>query len=122
MQRLLAAALILFAAFPANAGTYSVDGKGQLSWKPDRCDPPTPPPPSLLEAHPETRAGDMNQRAMQYNTYVELAQAYMNCVSAEADQDAAAAGQAVVNSGQSIIEKMQKDLKKMSANVKKQSD
>jgi hypothetical protein len=119
MRKLLAAGLILFTAFPAYAGTYNLDDKGQLAWKPDHCDLPAPPP-ALREANSETAANDMNARATQYNAYVKEAQAYMNCVSTEAEKDATAAGQSVVNSGQGIIDKTQADLEKLKPTAKGQ--
>jgi len=123
MRTRLAAAIILsLLASSAHAGTFSVDEKGQLLWQPSRCQPPTSVPPSLLEADRESKAGDMNQRAAQYNAYVQLTQTYMNCVSTEAEQDAAVAGAAVTAAGQGIIDGTQKDLEKIGAAVKERPE
>jgi hypothetical protein len=120
MRKSLVAALILLLSSPAHAGTFGIDGNGQLVWQSNQCSPP-PIPPSLVATDSETGADNMNQRATQYNTYVQQAQAYMNCISTEAEIDANRAGQSIIDAGQVVIDKTQKDLQAMAVAVQKQS-
>ncbi|MER2519351.1 MAG: hypothetical protein ABTQ34_01540 [Bdellovibrionales bacterium] len=94
--------VVVLAAVPAMAGTLTFSG-GQGNWKSTKCIEPSAPP-SLQETNPETPASSMNAMMTQYNEYVGAMQAYMNCVSDEAQNDANTANKTIAQSAQSTIE------------------
>lgn len=102
-------------AAAAQAGTVSINN-GQINWQSTRCAMPVEPP-SLLAVNSETRAEDMNVLMTQYNGYVQQMQAYMDCVSNEAQTDSGAAAQAITHSAQSIIENAQQHVTTLGATL-----
>lgn|GEM_PF-795933 len=91
-------------AMPALAGSASItDGRG--NWQSTKC--MQPKPPAAMMHDPEAAADSLNERINQHNQYVAEAQAYMNCVSQEAQADANAAGQVITSAAQALIQQMQ---------------
>lgn len=98
----LAGLAMALAAVPAAAGTLTFSG-GQGSWKSTKCAEP-PAPQSLLEANSETPASAMNALMAEYNEYANAMQAYMNCVSGEAQNDSETANKTIAQSAQAEIQ------------------
>lgn len=98
---LLVAATLTLVSAPVFAGNLSLsDGKAQ--WQTTACVEPTAPA-SLLTVDKETHAGDMNKLMENYNAYSTNMQAYMDCVSKEAESDSGAVNQAITRSAQVTI-------------------
>lgn len=116
-KSLIPAFALLLITVPAHAGTFSLNGQGQIVWQPALCTAPVPPD-GLLTADRETPANDMNQRARLYNDYAAQAQTYMDCVNSEAEQDSSIAAAAVIDAGRALINATQQNLQGMAASVK----
>lgn len=97
--------LLLSGAAQAGKVSY-VDGRGQ--WMPTGCTAPVQPQGVTKNA--EAAANAMNAAVAQHNAYVDEAQAYMECVSREAQHDAQAFGQLITTSAQDIINQTQQDV------------
>ncbi|NTU77671.1 MAG: hypothetical protein HGA90_07685 [Alphaproteobacteria bacterium] len=98
----LLAALTLTA--PAFAGTLTLnDGRG--NWQSTRCTPP--PPPSAFARNPEEAADNLNAQTALHNRYAEAAQAYMTCLSQEAQGDSEAGNQMIARAAQNLIQQTQ---------------
>ena len=98
---LLVALFLVMLAIPAQAGTVTVtDGQG--SWQSTKCTPPQPP--VGMATNPEEAADDLNAQIALHNQYVPVLQAYMTCISQEAQADADAASQTVTRVAQGIIQ------------------
>jgi beta-glucosidase/6-phospho-beta-glucosidase/beta-galactosidase len=96
---------LFFAAVPvAEAGNISFN-EGRGAWQSTRCQKPAAP--SAMNVDPETYANDLNARMAMHNQFVAQAEAYANCVSEEAAQDASAVGAMISGSAQKAIEQMQ---------------
>jgi hypothetical protein len=104
---------VLLLSIPAVAGTVTASDN-KIAWKSTQCATPTPPE-SLLAADPHSHAEDMNTRVTQFNQYVGLMQSYMNCLSAEAQNDANSASQSIIKAGQDEIELAKANLDKLGA-------
>ena len=117
-SRFLAMTILpLLLAGPAIGGELSFS-EGKVTWQSTQC--PVPAIPAFPEAvNSETAANDMNWRVMQYNQYVLLAQAYMDCVSNESQRDAKATGQVIVNAGQTTIADTQNTVTQLSLAAQK---
>jgi hypothetical protein len=101
---LLILAFLLLPALPAHAGTVTAtDGNG--SWVSTKCT--APQYPTALPNNPEIDADSLNGQMMLYNQYVAQTDAYMNCVSQEAQSDAASSGQVIIRAAQAIIQQTQ---------------
>lgn len=98
----LAGLAFLLTTVPATAGTLTFSG-GQGTWKSTKCIEPSAPQ-SLLNANSETPASDMNTLMTQYNEYAGAMQAYMNCISGEAQNDAETANKTISQSAQTEIQ------------------
>jgi hypothetical protein len=104
-----------FLAVPALAGTMNfTDGHG--TWQPSQCQQPQPS--ASLSANPETAANDLNAQWAEYNAYAEAAQAYMNCLSTEAQRDATAASNTITQAAQSAIQQTQASVASMAARLR----
>jgi len=108
---LIIAGTALFAV-PALAGTVTING-GQVTWKSTQC--VAPPAPPNATPNPETPANDMNARVAHYNAYASAAQAYMNCLSNEAQQDSGTVSQSIVGQAQTLITDTQKNVTDLGA-------
>lgn len=103
---LLSAALLTLPAVAVQAGNPSlVDGKAE--WHSTSCKEPVMPA-SLVGADKETSGSDMNKLMESYNAYSGAMQAYMNCVSKEAETDQNTTSQVIMQSAQGIIQEAQK--------------
>ena len=98
----------LLVATPALAGDLSFDN-GSTAWHSSQCVKPNSPT-SILSAHPETSGDDMNSLIAQHNAFVDAAQAYMNCVSGEAQHDQSLVNQQIANGAQKTIADMQAEI------------
>jgi len=97
----------LLVSAPAMAGKVSyVDGVGK--WVPSGCTAPAPM--AAMDHNPEAKANALNARVAEHNQFVSVAEAYMNCVSQEAQRDAEAFGQLITSSAQGIINQTQSDI------------
>ncbi len=95
---------VLASSVSAQAGTINAtDGRG--NWQSTKCMAPQPPMPMAHD--PEAPADAVTAQWTQHNQYVADAQAYMNCVSQEAQADADAVGQIVVRAAQKTIQQTQ---------------
>ena len=111
----IVALMVLAAVPPAMAGTVNfVDGRG--SWQPSGC--ALPQAPSSLSSNPEAAANDLNAGWAMHNQYAEAAQAYMNCVSAEAQRDGSATAQMISQTAQNLISQMQASVESSAANLR----
>ncbi len=90
----------LLASVPSFAGNLALEN-GRNIWIPS-CTKPTSPA-SVLNAHPETAGNEMNSISAQQNAYVDAMQAYMNCISNDAQQDQMLINQAITSSAQKAI-------------------
>ena len=91
----------LLVAAPAFAGNLGLEG-GKNVWTSTQCPKPNPPG-SILRAHPETSGSDMNVLMAQHNIYVDAMQAYMNCISNDAQHDQTLITQTITSSAQQAI-------------------
>ncbi len=114
------AVFIILASFvlttQALAGTVNVtDGQG--SWTSTKCQPPKSP--EALSQDAEAAANDLNAQMGIHNQYVSMAQAYMNCLSQEAQSDAQVAGQIITRAAQALIQETQTQVNNSAARFKK---
>ena len=101
----------LLASTPAFAGNIEFNN-GEASWHSLKCTKPLPPP-SILEAHPETRGNAMNTLMARRNAYALSVQSYMNCISQEAETDQTILSQTIADSARQEIDNVRKDLDKL---------
>jgi len=101
----------LLAATPAFAGNIEFNN-GEASWHSLKCTKPVPPP-SILEAHPETRGNAMNALIVRRNAYASNVQGYMNCISQEAESDQTILSQTIADSARQEIDAVRKELEKL---------
>jgi subtilase family serine protease len=104
----------LLAATPAFAGDLSFSS-GVAAWHSTRCAKPVPPQASVLQANPETPGNDMNAIIVQRNAYADAMQAYMNCVSGEAENDQTVIVEAISSSAQREIDAASAEVARMSS-------
>lgn len=101
-------AACLLVAVPAFAGNLTFD-RGQTIWHSTQCTRPAAPG-SVLNAAPETAGDDMNTLVAKHNAFVALEQAYMECLSGEAERDQSMVGQAITSGAQKAISDAQADV------------
>lgn len=98
---------LLMAATPVLAGSVTyADMRGR--WVSTQCTAPTMP--AALSKDSEAAADDLNAQRAAYNKYVTDTQAYMACLTKEAERDAEATGILVTKSAQALIDKAAVDL------------
>lgn len=115
MLSLLVLMFLLLPALPAHAGTVTAtDNAG--SWQSTKCTPPQNP--SALSNNPEAAANDLNAAMAIHNQYVAQAEAYMNCVSKEAQADADSSSQIIIRSAQAIMQQTQAQVAASAAALK----
>lgn len=102
------AVLAVMAAMPAFAGNLSFEN-GRTAWHTTQCQKPVAPA-SVASANSETAGNDMNALMSQYNAYVDAAQAYMSCISSEAERDQSMVNQAIAASAQQAIAAVQSEV------------
>lgn len=113
LSLILAAGLLI--ATPALAGKVSyADGKGK--WVPTGCVAPTAP--AAMSKNAEAAANDLNSSVSARNAYADAAQAYMACVSKEAQNDAEAFGILITDSAQAILDQTQRSVSSMQVGAK----
>ncbi len=100
----IVATTILLLAMPAVAGNYNLDKKGG-SWKSTKCASPLAPP-AIKKLKKEPTANELNGQVLKYNQYLEDAQAYMYCLSQEAQDDVVISGQVIVHTAQAMIDQL----------------
>lgn len=100
--------ICLLSATPALAGDLSFDN-GTTAWHSTQCLKPNPPA-SVLKAQPETSGDEMNALIAKHNAFVDAAQAYMNCVSGEAQHDQSLVNQQIASGAQKAISDMQAEI------------
>jgi hypothetical protein len=105
---------------PAQAGSL-VFTDGHAAWQSTACPQPSPPP-ALAGLDPESRADDLNLRIGLYNMYARQMQAYMDCVSEEAQQDSNAASETITASAQALIGQAETTLHQVSATASRKPD
>ncbi len=101
MIKYAVALLTLLCAAPAFAGEVSITNN-QAVWKSTQCAAPAIPP-LLSGVGSEDAASDVNSRVVQYNVYITQVQAYMNCMSGEAQADANQASAMIISAAQEQI-------------------
>jgi hypothetical protein len=99
---------VLLISTPALAGTVTTDNN-QVTWQSTQCTAPAQPA-SVVSADRHSKADDMNKRVTAYNEYVTQVQAYMDCVSKEAQADASNANQSITGSAQKQIDETRKSV------------
>lgn len=105
---LLLTASVLALSSGAMAGNLSITD-GKTEWKTTGCTEPTEPT-SLITANPRKKSTDMNLLVEAYNDYAGKMQAYMDCISKDADTDSAAVTQTISQSAQVSIDAAQKKI------------
>ncbi len=111
---LLLSAAVLALTPAAQAGNLNyVDGRS--SWTSTMCTHPARP--ASLAAHPDTEANDLNEQVNAYNKYTIQVQAYMECLSREAERDIAGAQQTVTGEAQKSMKAAQGELKQIQAQL-----
>jgi len=98
-------AACLLAAAPAWAGNLTFEG-GQTVWHSAQCVEPNSPN-SVLAVNSDTAGDDMNALIAQHNAYVDAMQAYMNCLSSEAERDQDKVSRAIAAGAQRAIAEAQ---------------
>ena len=89
-------------AMPALAGNVGLS-EGKPTWESTKCTAPTPPK-SVLEADRHSAANDVNVLVTQYNQYVAQTEAYMNCMSEDAENDANATSIGIASAAKAKID------------------
>lgn len=107
----LAGALVF--STPVFAGNVTA-ANNQITWQSTQCTAPTAPAP-VTTANRHSSAEDLNKRITEYNQYVDQVQAYMDCVSKEAQTDAATANQAIIGTAQKTIDDERKSVADLAA-------
>ena len=102
---LILAGFIALSAFNVRAGTVTM-ANGQVMWQSTQCPAPQKPP-ALAALNPETAANDVNALSIQHNTYAAQVQAYMDCMSKEAELDANLTAKGIIASAQAQIQAAQ---------------
>lgn len=111
---LTAVAAIAFAA-PASAGTLAYQN-GVATWEATGC--PTPTAPSYMDPSSGGKTGNsLSANVEAYNQYTQAVQQFLNCISAEANQDLAAISQQVGNQIQQVQAAWQADLARRNADM-----
>jgi len=103
----------IFATLPAMAGNLTFEN-GQSTWHSAKCSKPVAPE-SIVNADPETSGSKMNALIGDYNAYANAAQAYMNCLSKEAEDDQKSIGQAISSGAQAEISAVNAEVEKLYA-------
>ena len=111
---LLAACLL--AATPAMAGNLTFD-KDKSTWHSSTCTKPIPPE-SVITADPETKGNVMNAMVARFNVYAGQAQAYMNCISNEAENDQKVTNDAITSGAQAEIASVKVEIERMAAPIR----
>lgn len=101
---------------PALAGSVNF-ANGRGNWQSTQCTPPEKP--AELSKDPETAANDLNAQIALHNAYVAKVQAYMDCISHEAHDDAQMTGQLIVNTAKSVIQQAQEQIDASAAKLKR---
>lgn len=91
----------------ALAGTLTY-GDMRGKWQPTGCT--APQSLAAMAKNPETPANDLNAQITARNKFVQEANAYMQCISQEAQKDADAVGLLVTQSAKAIIDKTQAEI------------
>jgi hypothetical protein len=102
---------------PAQAGNLTFDG-GQTAWHTTQCNKPMPPA-SILNATSDTQTDQLNSLISQHNAFVDASQAYMNCISNEAQRDQAMVNQAITAGAQHEIAQMQDEVNQTAQPLRK---
>src|SRR5262249_47024047 len=110
-------AAVLLIATPAMAGNVT-STDNQVSWQSTQCKAPKAPA-SVAAADRHSKAEDMNKRVTAYNEYVQQVQAYMDCVSNEAQADANSANQSITGAAQKQIDEARKSVTALAEPTKK---
>ena len=108
----IAAAAFLLGAAPAFAGTLNYQN-GQTQWEATACAPPTAPAYMQVDGRKTDRSGNAlsaNQEA--YNQYTAAVQAFLTCVSNEANQDLATVSQQIGGQVQQVNSAWMQELQK----------
>jgi hypothetical protein len=108
---------ICLLAVPTFAGDVTMTN-GQTVWKSTQCTAPVIPP-VLNGVGSEDTADDVNTRVTQYNAYINLVQAYMNCMSNESQADATHASDAVLTAAQAQIAEVNQRANALGMAIKK---
>jgi uncharacterized protein (UPF0333 family) len=104
-------AACLLVATPALAGSLDFNN-GEASWRSTRCEKPVPTTVDT-KITSETRGNELNALIAQRNAYADKVQAYMNCISKEAENDQSVTGQAIASGAQKEIDAVRADLDKV---------
>lgn len=114
---LIVGAMALTITGAAQAGTLTfADGHG--TWQSTMCTHPTRP--ASLPADPELAANDLNEQVTAYNLYTGQIQAYMECLSREAERDISGAQQTVSGTAHKTMKDAQDELLKIQAQLQHQ--
>ncbi len=114
-------AVSVLASVPAMAGTVTASG-GQVNWQSTQCTPPASPAPVVVPSRhhaPPNEAEDVNRRVTAYNDYTSKVQAYMDCISNEAQADAKSISDAIAASAQHTIDDARSHAADMAGNLQK---
>lgn len=109
---------IVIISLPAMAGNVVVNN-GQLSWQSTQCTEPSAPSSITSSSNREAPAEKVNRHVTAYNDYVQKSQAYMDCVSQEAQTDSKIASDAITNAAQQKIDESRKSVADLGAPLQK---
>ncbi|MDD4616316.1 MAG: hypothetical protein PHW76_04265 [Alphaproteobacteria bacterium] len=105
------AAACLLSVTPAFAGNIDFNN-GEAAWHSSRCQKPIVPMAGS-KITSETRGNQLNALIAERNAFADAVQAYMNCVSNEAENDQAVIGQGISAGAQKEIDAAKAELDKL---------
>lgn len=109
-----AVAAAAFIAAPASAGTLTYQN-GQSTWEATGCTAPTAP--AFMEPSASASGNALSANTEAYNQYSQAVQAFLVCVSNEANQDLAAIGQQINSQIGQVQNAWQQDLARKQAEL-----
>lgn len=110
--------LIIMLSLTASAWAGNISSSnGQPVWQSSACNVPVEPP-LLSQIDREAEASQVNALIEKYNVYAQTVQAYMNCVSKEAQNDQGAISNAITSSAQATIDRAYNRLQEIRQQLK----
>ena len=117
IQKTLLATAFLLAASPAFAGTLQYQN-GQTSWEPTTCTAPAAP--TFMGTNSDRSGNALSANVEAYNQYSAAVQAFLTCVSGEANQDLANISAQIGGQVQQVQGAWQQELAKKNAELQGQ--
>lgn len=115
LHTLILGAVLLTATTGAQAGNLTF-GEGKGAWQSTMCTHPARP--AALANDPDADANNLNEQINAYNVYTGQIQAYLDCISREAERDIAGSQQTVSAEAHKAIAAAQGELGQIQAQLK----